>query len=106
MNHSITRSIVFWILFIGVLYAVSFIGYLFPSGWSRPINGILGMLSAFGITWLFCKTEKKPVKEIGLVWERETIARFFKGLLLGTVIFLLILAILVRFTELQLQRNP
>jgi len=103
---SITRSILFWIIFLGLLVGSSYLFVnLFPPVWSRFAYGIFGTLSAIFTTWMFIKIEKKSFKDIGLVWERGTIFRFFKGILIGTIIFILILFILLNFTELQLQKN-
>lgn len=78
---------------------------LFPGKWNRFVYGIFGTISAILATWVFLKIEKKSFKDIGLVWERATMIRFFKGILIGIVIFILLIIILLSFTELQLERN-
>lgn len=104
--HAFTRSILYWVAFLGLLFINgSLFVSMFPASWERIAYGISGTLSALLTTWAFLKIEKKSFKEIGLVWEAGTLFRFFKGILIGTVIFSLIIITLLSFTELQMERN-
>jgi uncharacterized protein len=104
--NSLIRSILFLATFIFLLFlSSSSLGQLFPAKWERFVYGTLGTISALLATWLFLKTEKKSFSKIGLVWEPATIIRFFKGFLIGTVIFIIIIILLLGFTELQLEKD-
>ena len=104
--NAITRSVLFWILFILLLFALSsLLGSFFPAKWERYVYGIFGTIAAFSATWVFLKIEKRSFTDIGLVWELGTAFRFFKGIFTGAVIFMLIIIVLLVFTELQLERN-
>lgn len=103
--NAITRSIFFWVVFLGLLILASQLKSFFPGKWERYIYGIVGTIAAFIAVWVFLKIEKRSFRDIGLVWERGTAFRFFKGIFIGTVIFIGIIIILLSFTELQIERN-
>jgi uncharacterized protein len=101
----ILRCIFFWSLYQVLLLVLSPIVPMFPNEWKSFVYGVFGTLSALLISWLFLKYEKRSLREIGLVWQSNTAMRFFKGLLIGSAIFGLILFALISLTPLQLQLN-
>lgn len=104
--NAITRAVLFWILFILLLFVLSsLLNSFFPAKWERYVYGIFGTIAAFTATWVFLKIEKRSFTDIGLVWELGTAFRFFKGIFTGAVIFMLIIIVLLVFTELQIERN-
>lgn len=104
---SILKSILFWMLFLVFLFlSGTQITALFPVSWHKFTYGISGTLSAFFATWIFLKIEKKTFADYELVWQRDTLFKFLKGIVLGTAIFFVIIVILVSFTELHIERNP
>ena len=104
--NAIVRSIFFWIIFIFLLYlSASLASSSLPPRWERFSFGICGSIVAFITAWIFLKIEKRSFADIGLVWQRATIARFLKGILIGTAIFGFILIILLGFTELRIERS-
>jgi hypothetical protein len=103
----ISRSILFWLVFTAMLYfSSSFLLHLFTGKTEQFVLGVIGSIVAFLVIWGFLKIDKSTYEEIGLVWEKGTVFRFFKGILIGTVIFLITLLLLKNFTELQFQKNP
>ena len=104
---SILKSILFWMLFLIFLFlSGTQITALFPALLHKFTYGISGTLSAFLATWIFLKSEKKTFADYELVWQRDTLFKFLKGIVLGTAIFCVIVVILVSFTELHVERNP
>ena len=103
---SISRSIVFWLIFTALLYfSSSLLLHLFSGKTERLAFGVIGSIVAYLVILGFLKIDKSTFGEIGLVWESGTITRFFKGILIGTVIFFISLLLLKNFTELQFQHN-
>lgn len=104
---SIVKCIVYWVLFIFLLFLVgNLLSPLFHNRWERFVYGVFGTLSAFFATWLFVKNENKSFTDYGLTWQKNTLSIFLKGFALGTAIFILIILILVSFSELHIERNP
>jgi membrane protease YdiL (CAAX protease family) len=107
MMRSILRCVLYWVVFIGLLVVGGRLASLFPAPFSRLLYGVLGSAGAFLTTWAFLKYEKQSRAGIGLVWERGTIGRFFKGMLIGSLIFGFVLIILMLFSDYRLQKsNP
>jgi membrane protease YdiL (CAAX protease family) len=109
MNASVTiiiRCLAFWSLLLLLFFLSGPITAMFPDTWPRFMYGAVGTISAFFLTWLFLKSEKRSIREIGLVWEPGTPWRFFAGLLIGTALFSVILLSLLLLTPLQIQFNP
>lgn len=104
--HAIIRSIFFWIIFMFLLFVLSTqIGRFVPAQWERYAYGIFGTIAAVLTTFIALKFERRSFADIGLVWERRTLLRFLKGILIGTVVFTLIIVILLSITQLQLEKN-
>lgn len=104
--HAIISSIFFWIIFIFFLFLLSSqIGGFIPARWERFAYGLFGTIAAILTTLIALKFEKKSFADIGLVWERRTLLRFCKGIIIGTAIFSAIIIILLSFTPLQLERS-
>lgn len=93
----IALVLLFWAAFVGVYMLLGgFLSGLFQPikhirGWS---NWISGTSAAFLVTWVFLKWEGNSFRSIGLAWERNTILRFGKGILLGVCIFTLMVLVL------------
>ena len=102
----VIKSLLFWILFIGLLILSSVLLLpFFPPSLSRSAYGSLGTLAAFITTWYFLKYEKRTFREIGLKWEKKTLLRFFYGLLVGGIIFIFVMIILIGFSTLEIHKN-
>jgi hypothetical protein len=102
------RVVLFWLAFIGLFIAFSFLYSFFPPIDSKMIgmrHGISGTLVAFIVTGVFLKMEKKSFRDIGLVWEKSTLLKFLGGILVGSILFGIILLILVKISGLKLIPN-
>jgi hypothetical protein len=55
--------------------------HLFSGKTERLVSGLLGCIVAYLVIWGFLKMEKSSFVEIGLVWEKGTLKRFFTGIL-------------------------
>ena len=90
------RVFAYWILFIGVLMLVGrFLEPLFPPSYEQFVYGIGCTLGTFALTFLFIGSEKKSLRDYGLVWESGTLLRFLIGLLYGLLIFAGLIVLLV-----------
>lgn len=90
------RVFAYWIFFIGVLMLVGrFLEPVFPARYEQFVYGIGCTIGTFALTLVFISSEKKSLRDYGLVWESGTLFRFFKGLLIGILIFAGLIALLV-----------
>jgi len=105
MKNAIIKSLLFWFLFVALLYGLSILSALAPPHWSRYLQASLGILAGFSLIWIFLKIEKRTFRDIELVWDRSTLAKFLLGVLVGIAIFAVVLFILVNFTGLELKRS-
>lgn len=104
---TVIRVVFYWISFMILLFLCgSFLTLLFPKSWSRWVYGISGSLVAWILVGIFLRAEKKSFRDIGLHLTRKSFARFVFGLLTGSLLFGLLLAILVGFSDLELIINP
>ncbi|HEY4061303.1 MAG TPA: type II CAAX endopeptidase family protein [Puia sp.] len=106
MARSILRCVLYWVVFIGLLMGGGVLSSIFFRGsFTRLVYGVLGTVSAFLVTWIFLRTEKRSFRDIGLVWERGSLLRLLKGLVIGAVIFGILLFLLLQFGGLRLVKN-
>jgi len=97
----------YWILFLVLLIPVtSQSGVIFSTHVHRFTFGIFGTVIALFVTWIFIKLEKRTFAEFNLVWQSDTISKFFKGLAIGIASFSLITLLLILFGGLNIQKNP
>lgn len=91
-----------WILAIKVFATLPFP----PLGnYKWFIMGIICSLLAWGITHLFLKFDGLSFSQIGLKWESDTLKKFFLGCSIGVGIAIVMLGIVVLFTDLTIERN-
>lgn len=103
---AILKCTVYWAIFLLLLFiAGTQLTVNWPVSWYPLSYGILGSLAALLATFILIKTEGKTFSAYGLTWDKQTLPGFFKGLFLGSVILLLIILILVTFTDLQIKEN-
>ncbi len=106
-KDTILKITLYWLLFM-----LLFIPLASQSGalFSKPVNrftvGIFGTAIALFVSWVFIKWDKATFKEYNLVWQRDTLSKFGKGLIIGIASFLFITLILALFGGLTIQRNP
>lgn len=104
--NAVLRSILYWVLFIGLLViSSSVIMHFSPNNLSKLVYGVLGTLVAVLTTWIFIKIEKKTFRDIGLFWDNQTLSRFVKGFFVGLLLFAFIILTLLIFTSLQVRKN-
>lgn len=99
----IFKSILFVLVFVGILMLVSQFKNLIPGQFERFTYGIIGTIVAFFTTWLFLRFDKRSFVDIGLKWKSKTLKRFFIGLLAGLILSAVMILGLVLFTNLELE---
>jgi membrane protease YdiL (CAAX protease family) len=68
-------------------------------------GGVIVTCIALLLTFVFLKKDKKTFKDIGFQWERKTPIRFSIGFFIGTLVTVLILAITISFSSIELVYN-
>jgi membrane protease YdiL (CAAX protease family) len=99
--------LLFWILFLVLLFTGGiYLVKIFPLTWERFTYGFTATIAACLSIWAMIKVDRKSLAEIGLVWQSGTLARFFKGLLIGSVLMGILLCLIMLLTGIRLQWNP
>ena len=102
----IFKSVLFCVVFGGLLVIFSIAKGFIPNEFERLAYGIIGTLAAFLTTVLFLKFDKQKFSDIGLIFERKTIVKFFVGVVIGVVIMGLLAISVIYFTHLKIHINP
>ena len=100
------KATLFCVVFTGLFVAFSFIKSFLPNNLERLAHGVIGTFAAFLTTVLFLKFDRKRFSDIGLMFERKTIVKFFAGVLAGVLIMGLLATIVMYFTNVQIEVNP
>jgi len=103
--RAIGFSILFWIVFILSLVGSGFLSSATPPSLARLFYGIFGTIGAAVVTWAFVKYEKSTFQQIGLALEKGTFLRFIKGLAIGFVIIIPVIAALIFWGDLHIYKN-
>ncbi len=104
-TKSIILAILFpllWILSINLIY---FLPIQVAEDFKWFIAGILGSILALLITYIYLRIDKSSFKQIGLLWDSKTLKFFTKGIFIGSLITIIMLGILIMFSDLEIIRN-
>jgi membrane protease YdiL (CAAX protease family) len=101
----IFKSILFCVVFTGLLVIFSFAKGFIPNKFERVAHGLIGTLAALLATALFLRFDKKRFSDIGLTFERSTLLKFFVGVLTGFVIMGLLALGVIYFSDVKIQVN-
>ncbi len=101
----ILKATLFCIVFTGIFIIFSFFKSLVPDKFERLAHGALGTVAAILTTFLFIKFDKKSFADIGLLFEKRTLAKFFLGVLLGIAIMGLSVLFVIYFSDLIIDSN-
>ena len=99
------KAILFCVVFIGLFIIFSFAKNFIPGKFERWAHGIIGTFAAFFTTALFLKFDKKQFSDVGLIVKRNTIAKFFAGVLVGIITMGLLTIVVLHFTHAKIQTN-
>lgn len=102
----IFKATLFCIVFTGLFVVLSLAKGFLPAKAERLSHGIIGTLAAFLTTLLFLKVDRKQLSDIGLSFERSTVAKFFGGVAAGVVIMGLLATSVLYFTHAGIEVNP
>jgi hypothetical protein len=80
---SICKAILFCVAFTVLFIILSFSKSYFAEKFERIAHGTIGTFAAFLTTLLFLKFDKKKFADIGLVFEKATLKKFFSVFLAG-----------------------
>ena len=98
---TIIGVLLFWILFVGLLYSTGVITAMFPRSLSRLAYGTLGTSVALAVTWGYLKYKREKFRNYGLTFHAGSLRRFIQGFIIGAVIFSVMIAALLLFTDLK-----
>jgi len=94
------------VVFTGLFVVFSFAKNFIPNNFERLAHGTIGTLAAFLTTVLFLKFDRTRFSDIGLTFQRKTIAKFFTGVVVGIGIMGLLATSIIYFTNVGIVANP
>lgn len=100
------KSILFCVVFTGLLVVFSFTKGFAPNNFERLTHGIIGTLAAFLTTVLFLKLDRKQFSDIGLTFERRTLVKFVAGVIVGVIIMGLLAMSVLYYSGIGIEVNP
>ena len=101
----IFKSVLFCVVFTGLLVIFSFAKGFIPNEFERLAHGVIGTLAAFFATVLFLRIDRNRFSSIGLTFERNTVVKFLVGVITGVVIMGLLAMSVIYFTNLEIKVN-
>ena len=101
----ILKSVLFCVVFTGVLVIFSFAKGFIPNEFERLAHGVIGTLAAFFTTVLFLRFDKKRFSDIGVTFGWNTVVKFFVGVIIGVVIMGLLAMSVIYFTNVKIEVN-
>jgi len=101
----IFKSVLFCVVFTGLLVIFSFAKGFIPNEFERLAHGVIGTLAAFFATVLFLRIDRNRFSSIGLTFERNTVVKFLVGVITGVVIMGLLAMSVIYFTNVEIKVN-
>jgi len=102
----IFKATLFCIVFTALFVVLSFAKNFAPGNFERLAYGIVGTLAAFFTTVLFLRFDRKKFSDIGLVFQRNTLVKFFAGVIVGVLTMGLLVTSVLYFTNVGIEINP
>ena len=104
---SLLKSFCYWIVFLILFFLTSSQSdAIFSPKVHLFVYALSGAATAFVVAWIFIRAERKSLADYKLVWQRDTLLKFFKGIAIGVASFLTIVLVLLLFANLEINRNP
>jgi membrane protease YdiL (CAAX protease family) len=103
---ALVKSLLFIAFFLFLIMSSGLLGSAFPYPYNRLCYGLCGIAIGYLTIWLAMRVDGKPLSSIGMKWEKQTLPRFFLGMFIGLVIFMLMMVTLLSFTPIRLTYNP
>ena len=101
----IFKSVLFCAAFTVLLVIFSFAKGFIPNEFERLAHGVIGTLAAFFTTVLFLRFDKKRFSDIGVTFGRNTVVKFFVGVIIGVVIMGILAMSVLYFTNVKIEVN-
>jgi membrane protease YdiL (CAAX protease family) len=101
----IIKAVLFCVVFTAVLIVFSFAKSIITPDHERIAHGIAGTLAALFTTMIFLKFDRKKFSDIGLSFEKNTVVRFFAGVIIGVVLMGLLATSVIYFTHMEIEIN-
>lgn len=95
----------YWVIFLILLFLTAFQSdAIFSPKVHFFVYALSGAAIAFLLACIFIRSERKSLADYKLVWQRDTLLKFFKGIAIGVASFLAIVLMLVLFANLEIIR--
>jgi membrane protease YdiL (CAAX protease family) len=101
-KYSMLRVLLFCFCCALILILVSPLTSNFPKPWSELLLGTIAAILVFLLTIVFARWEKIQLWEIGVIPNRQTLAKFIGGLSIGLLLAFLHIMLVLAFTHSKL----
>ena len=101
----ILKAILFCFVFTGLFIVFTFFKSFIPEKFERVAHGIIGTTVALLTTFVFLKIDKKSFAAIGLIFDRNTLKKFFFGVLAGIALMGLLSVSVICFSDFKIEMN-
>jgi CAAX protease family protein len=101
----IFKSVLFCIVFTGLLVVFSFFKSFIPNKFERFAYGTIATAVSFLTTYLFLRFDKKPFADVGLKFENSTVRKFCVGILIGVGLMGLMTMSVIYFSGFKIELN-
>jgi len=98
----VMKTALFWVGFFALLFGYRLFGGHFTAGKSYLTMGVVLSLSSILLTFIFLRSERKTLRDIGLVWSDGTFGRLAFGTMAGVFTMGILLTVLVTLSPLGL----
>jgi membrane protease YdiL (CAAX protease family) len=101
----ILKATLFCLVFTGLFIILSFPKSSLPDKFERIAHGTIGTIAAILTTFLFVKFDKKTFADIGFVFEKTSLTKFFSGVLLGITVMGILTLSVIFFSYFKIETN-
>lgn len=101
----IFKSIIFCVVFTGLLVIFSFLKSFIPNKFERFAYGTIATFVSLLTTYIFLRFDRKSFSDIGLKFEHSTVIKFIVGILIGIGLMGLIAMFVIYFSNFKIELN-
>lgn len=95
----------YYAAFLLLLVGLSFFRSFFPANLEKLSFGLIGLLSAGVITYLFLRKDKSSFRDIGLFYQNSTLKKFVSGAFIGVALMGMASMAVVLLSGFQIETN-
>ena len=99
------KAILFCVVFTGIFVILSFSKSFVADKFERIAHGVIGTCAAVFTTFIFVKFDNTNFADIGLKLEKQSLVRFFLGVLAGILLMGILSLSVITFSHFKIEPN-